>query len=58
MQEINNRHTKRSQKDYSMSFKLSVENKIECGKTSVTGTKKWYSRRPNSSELAEKIWHL
>jgi hypothetical protein len=42
MKEIKNEYVKRTQKDYSMSFKLSVVSEIERGEISVTGAKKKY----------------
>ncbi len=42
MEEIRSHYVKRSQKDYSMSFKLSVVSEIERGEISVTGAKKRY----------------
>jgi len=42
MEEIKNEYVKRSQKDYSMSFKLSVVSEIERGDVSVTGAQRKY----------------
>jgi len=42
MQESESQYVKRSQKDYSMSFKLSVVSDIERGELSVTGAKRKY----------------
>lgn len=42
MEEINSEYVKRTQKDYSISFKLSVVSEIERGDISITSTKKKY----------------
>jgi transposase-like protein len=42
MKEINHEYLRRSQKDYSMSFKLSVVSEIERGEVSVTGARRKY----------------
>lgn len=42
MEEIRNQYVKRTQKDYSMSFKLSVVFEIEQGEISITAAKKKY----------------
>ena len=42
MEEIKNEYVKRSQKDYSMSFKMSVVSEVERGEISVTGAQKKY----------------
>jgi transposase-like protein len=42
MKEIKNEYVKRTQKDYSISFKLSVVSEIERGEISVTAAKKKY----------------
>ncbi|MDR0744912.1 MAG: hypothetical protein LBF17_00210 [Mediterranea sp.] len=42
MEEINNEYVRRTQKDYSMSFKLSVVSEIERGEVSVTGAQRKY----------------
>lgn len=42
MKEIKNEYVKRTQKDYSISFKLSVVSEIERGEISITGAKKKY----------------
>jgi len=42
MERIRNEYVKRTQKDYSMSFKLSVVSEIERGEISVTSAKKKY----------------
>lgn len=57
MEEKATHNLKRSQKNYSMSFKLS---EIERGDLPVTSRQKkiWNSRRTNSDSLSEKIWYL
>lgn len=40
MEEIKNQYTKRSQKDYTLSFELSIVSDIEQGHLSVTRAKK------------------
>ena len=42
MKGINNEYIKRTQKDYSMSFKLSVVEEVERGEISFTGAQKKY----------------
>lgn len=42
MERIKKEYVKRTQKDYSMSFKLSVVSEIERGELSVTGAKRKY----------------
>ena len=42
MEMLNNAYLKRTQKDYTMTFKLSVVSEIERGEESVTGAKKKY----------------
>lgn len=42
MKDIKNEYVKRTQKDYSISFKLSVVSEIERGEISVTGAQKKY----------------
>jgi len=42
MEEFRTQYVKRSQKDYSMSFKLSVVSEIERGEVSVTGAQRKY----------------
>lgn len=42
MEEIKNEYVKRTQKDYSMSFKLSVVSEIERGELSIRRAKKKY----------------
>ena len=42
MEELKNEYIKRSQKDYSLSFKLSVVSEVEHGAVSVTGAQKKY----------------
>ncbi|MDL2314926.1 hypothetical protein LJC16_01565 [Bacteroidales bacterium OttesenSCG-928-C19] len=42
MEGLKNEYVKRSQKDYSMAFKLSVVSEIECGELSVSGARKKY----------------
>lgn len=56
MEEIKSEYCKRSQKNYSMSFKLSVVCEIERGTLLATTVKKevWYTRRSDSYQLVEK----
>jgi len=42
MEKFKNHYVKRSQKDYSMSFKLSMVSEIEHGEISVTGAQRKY----------------
>lgn len=42
MEELKNEYVKRSQKDYSMSFKLSLVSEIEHGEISVTAAQRKY----------------
>lgn len=46
-----NGYVKRSQKDYSMSFKLSVVSEVETGSISVTGAKNKYGIQGRSTVL-------
>lgn len=46
-----NRYLKRTQKDYSMSFKLQVIQEIEQGKTSITQTRKQYGIQSHATVL-------
>lgn len=49
MQEQENQYIKRTQKDYSMSFKLSVVSEIERGELSTTGAQRKYGIQARSS---------
>ena len=49
MKSINNEYVKRTQKDYSMSFKLSVVDEVERGELSVTGAQKKYGIQGNAT---------
>lgn len=49
MEEIKNEYLRRSQKDYSMSFKLSVVCEIEHGEISVTGAQRKYGIQGNAT---------
>ena len=49
MEGIKNQYVKRSQKDYSLSFKLSVVSEIEHGEISVTGAQKKYGIQGNAT---------
>ena len=51
MEEFKNQYVKRSQKDYSMSFKLSVVSEIEHGEVSVTGAQKKYGIQGNATVI-------
>lgn len=49
MEEIRNQYKKRSQKDYSLSFKLSVVSEIEQGNLSISGAQKKYGIQGDST---------
>ncbi len=49
MEELNPKYVKRTQRDYSMSFKLSVVSEIEHGEVSVTGAQKKYGIQGNTT---------
>ncbi len=49
MKEINKEYIKRTQKDYSMSFKLSVVSEIESGNLSTTGAQRKYGIQSRST---------
>ena len=49
MEKFKNEYVKRSQKDYSMSFKLSVVSEIEHGEISVTGAQRKYGIQGNAT---------
>ncbi|WP_210766896.1 hypothetical protein [Empedobacter stercoris] len=53
-------YVKRTQRDYSMSFKLNVVKEIESGELSTVGAcRKYGIQAPKYSyELAQKIWYL
>lgn len=51
MEEIRNQYRKRSQKDYPMSFKLSVVSEIEQGNLSVTNARKKYGIQGNATVI-------
>lgn len=51
MKELKNQYVKRSQKDYSMSFKLSVVSEIERGEISVTAAQKKYGIQGNATVI-------
>lgn len=51
MEEIKNQYIKRTQKDYSMSFKLSIVSAIEHGEVSVTGAQKKYGIQGRSTVI-------
>jgi transposase len=51
MEEIGNQYRKRSQKDYSMPFKLSVVSEIEQGNLSVTSARKKYGIQGNATVI-------
>ena len=49
MKGINKEYVKRTQKDYSMSFKLSIVDEVERGELSVTGAQKKYGIQSRST---------
>lgn len=51
MEEIKNQHARRSQKDYTLSFKLSSVREIEQGNLSVTGAQKKYGIQGNTTVI-------
>lgn len=52
-------YEKRSQKDYSMSFKLEVVKEIESGLISTTGAQEvWCPSTLHSYQLVKKIWYI
>lgn len=51
MHECENEYVKRTQKDYSMSFKLSVVSEIERGEVSVTGARRKYGIQGNATVI-------
>lgn len=51
MEEHENQYVKRTQKDYSISFKLSVVSAIERGDISVTGAQKKYGIQGNATVI-------
>jgi len=51
MEVIKNQYVKRTQKDYSMSFKLSVVSEIERGELSVTCAQKKYGIQGNTTVI-------
>lgn len=51
MKEINDEYVKRTQKDYSMSFKLSIVSEIEHGYISVTGAQRKYGIQSKSTVI-------
>lgn len=51
MHECENEYVKRTQKDYSMSFKLSVVSEIERGEVSVTGARRKYGIQGNGTVI-------
>jgi len=48
-QKIDYKHVKRTQKDYSMSFKLQVVEEVERGEISVTAAQKKYGIQGNTT---------
>lgn len=52
MEEINSAYVKRTQKDYSMSFKLSVVTEIESGELSTTAACRKYGIQARSTVVA------
>ena len=51
MEDIKNEYVKRTQKDYSISFKLSVVSEIERGEISVTGAQRKYGIQGNATVI-------
>ena len=53
-------YVRRSQRDYSMPFKLAVVSEIERGETFIPfgTTQVWDLRKCNGYKLVEKIWYL
>lgn len=51
MKAIDNQYVKRTQKDYSMSFKLSIVDKVERGELSVTSAQKKYGIQGNATVI-------
>lgn len=51
MEELNASHVKRTQKDYSLSFKLSVVKEIESGELSIRGSLRKYGIQSHSTVL-------
>lgn len=51
MEEFKHEYVRRSQKDYSMSFKLSVVSEVERGEVSVTGAQKKYGIQGRSTVI-------
>jgi transposase-like protein len=51
MKEIKDEYVKRTQKDYSMSFRMSVVSEIERGEISVTRAKKKYGIQGNATVI-------
>ena len=52
MKAIDNQYVKRTQKDYSMSFKLSIVDKVERGELSVTSAQKKYGIQGNATVIS------
>ena len=51
MKKFNNQYVRRTQKDYSLSFKLSVVSEIERGEISVTASRKKYGIQGNATVI-------
>jgi transposase-like protein len=51
MEDIKNEHIKRSQKDYSLAFKLQVVGEIERGELSITGSLRKYGIQSHGTPL-------
>lgn len=59
MEGLKHHYVKRTQKYYSISFKLSVVSEIERGEVFVTGAQNKYGiRKYNSSPFVTEIWYL
>lgn len=51
MEQTENQHVKRTQKDYSMSFKLQVVSEVESGEISIKGSLRKYGIQSHSTVL-------
>ena len=49
MEKIKTKHVRRSQKDYSMSFKMQVVQEVECGALSIRGALRKYGIQGNAT---------
>ena len=59
MQEKETEYVKRTQKDYSLSFKLCVVSEIERGEINIASAHRKYGiGKSYSSDVAQKIWYL